>query len=53
MERSGSSKLAEVIHEWLPSKIPLIPFLPTATKPKNASRIEKWRLLNNSGESEL
>ena len=53
LEKSGSSKLAEVIHKWLPSKIPLIPFVPTAAKPKGASLVEKWRLLNNSGESEL
>jgi hypothetical protein len=53
LERRGNSRLTEVIHDWLPAKIPLIPLVPTAAKPANASVITKWRLLNNSGESEL
>ena len=53
IERRGNSKLAAVIHDWLPSTIPLIPLVPTASKPKDASVVEKWRLLNNSSEPEL
>jgi len=52
VERKGNPKLAEVIHHWLPSRLPLIPLVPTKVKPRNAVVSEKWRLLNNAGESE-
>jgi len=53
IERSGNSKLAEIVHDWLPSPLPLIPLVSAAGKPANAPVIAKWRLLNNYGESDL
>jgi len=51
IERKGNAKLAEAIHDWLPSPLPLIPLIPA--KVRNAPLIQRWRLLNNAGESEL
>jgi len=53
LERSGNKKLAGVIHDWLPSQVPLIPLVPAKVKRSSAPVIEKWRLFNNSGESDL
>lgn len=53
VERSGNARLAGVIHDWLPPKVPLIPISPTRFKPSSARVIERWRLLNNVGESDL
>ena len=50
IERSGNSKLAEIVRDWLSSTLPLIPLVCTAGKTTNAPVIEKWRLLNNYGE---
>ena len=52
IERSGNAKLARLIHDWLPSRLPLIPFVPAKAKPANAPVIEKWRLVENGGEFE-
>jgi hypothetical protein len=53
IERSGNSKLARVVHEWLPSNMPLVPLVLTAAKRGKVSVIERWRLFNNAGELEL
>jgi AbiEi antitoxin C-terminal domain len=53
IEQSGNSRLADVIHTWLPPHPPSIQLVPTAVKSRNASLNPKWRLLINSGEEEL
>jgi hypothetical protein len=52
IERSGNTRLANAIHKWLPSQMPLIPIVPTRLKSTGAA-IEKWRLINNADKSEL
>ena len=52
MERSGNAMLAGAIHDWLPSQMPLIPLIPMKLKSSDAFIIERWRLVNNSGEFE-
>lgn len=53
LEQGGNTKLAEVVQAWLPSKLPLIPLVPTTSKRVDVSIIEKWGLLNNSANSIL
>jgi len=53
IERCGNSKLAEAIRAWLPSQLPLIPLAPTKHRLKNAPVIERWRLVNDSPETDL
>ncbi len=52
-ERKKNRELAAIVHDWLPSRMPLIPLVPGRAKDKGAPVIEKWRLVNNAGESEL
>ena len=50
VEKMGQAKLADAIHAWLPSQMPLIPLVATKTNLANASTIKHWRLLSNQGE---
>ncbi|HLX70966.1 MAG TPA: type IV toxin-antitoxin system AbiEi family antitoxin [Verrucomicrobiae bacterium] len=52
-EKLGKLRLAETVHAWLPSQLPLIPFAFAKRKPINAPIIQKWRVVNNAGESDL
>jgi hypothetical protein len=48
LERAGKEKLAEAIHAWLPTRLPLIPLVPTGASLADVPVIVRWRLLNNS-----
>ena len=50
IETAGKKKLAEVIHDWLPTQLALVPLAPAKADPMTAPVIERWRVLNNSGE---
>lgn len=52
IEQKGNGRLAKVIHDWLPPTIPIIPLVPALGKPEHGAVIQKWRLINNSIESE-
>ncbi len=51
LERSDAKKLAKVVQDWLPPKIPLIPMIPTQAKLKDAPVRARWRILDNALES--
>jgi hypothetical protein len=53
IETAGKEKLAEAIHIWLPSQIPLIPLVPKKAKLTMAPVVARWRIINNSGEPDL
>jgi AbiEi antitoxin C-terminal domain len=53
IETLGNERLAEAIHNWLPSRLVLVPLTPTRTNRMTAPVIERWRVLNNSGEPGL
>jgi hypothetical protein len=50
IETAGNKKLAEVIHDWLPSQLALVPLAPAKADRTTAPVVERWRVLNNSGE---
>ena len=50
MEASGAKPMAQVIHDWLPTKLALVPLSPVKGGRKNIPVIERWQILNNSGE---
>ena len=47
VERSGNTTLANAIHAWLPTSLPLIPVVSTKVRPPSAPVIARWRLLDN------
>jgi hypothetical protein len=49
----GQPKLAEIVHAWLPARIPLIPFVPSKANLANAPVIARWHLRKNSFEPGL
>jgi hypothetical protein len=50
IETAGNKKLAEAIHDWLPSQLALVPLAPAKADRTTAPVVERWRVLNNSGE---
>jgi hypothetical protein len=50
IETVGNKKMADVIHDWLPSQLALVPLAPAKADQTTAPVVERWRLLNNSGE---
>ena len=50
IEAAGSKKLAQVVHDWLPDKLATIRLSPSKDERKKIPFIERWQLLNNSGE---
>ena len=50
IETAGEEKLAEVIHDWLPPQLALIPLVSAKAGRMTAPVVERWRVLNNSGE---
>jgi hypothetical protein len=49
IETLGKQKLAQVIHDWLPANLALVP-LASAKAGRTSPVVDRWRLLNNSGE---
>ena len=50
IETAGKETLAEVIHDWLPLQLALVPLAPAKAGRMTAPVVERWRVLNNSGE---
>jgi hypothetical protein len=50
IETAGEKKLAEVIHDWLPPQLALVSLAPAKAGRMTAPVVERWRVLNNSGE---
>jgi hypothetical protein len=50
LEASGARRLAQVIHDWLPTKLALVPLSPLQGDRKNFPVVERWQVLNNSTE---
>ena len=53
LEAAGSKKLANIIHDWLPDELVTVSLSPLKGQRKKFPLIERWRLLNNSGELKL
>jgi AbiEi antitoxin C-terminal domain len=53
IEAGGAKRLAQVIHDWLPLKLALVPLSPLQGDRKNIPVVERWQVLNNSGELKL
>lgn len=53
IEAAGEKKLAQVIYDWLPEKLVLVPLSPPKGEGKNIPVVERWQVLNNSGELKL
>jgi hypothetical protein len=52
LERAGNSKLAEIVHAWLPRQIPVIPLAVAAPSHTKDAVVARWKLFDNSGEAE-
>jgi hypothetical protein len=50
LEKAGGSKLAELIHAWLPRQLPVAPLAVAAPSRADAVVVERWRILDNSSE---
>jgi AbiEi antitoxin C-terminal domain len=50
IEAGGAKKLAKVIYDWLPDKLVRVPLSPLNGQRKNIPVVERWQVLNNSGE---
>ena len=53
IETVGREKLARVIHDWLPAHLALVPLASAKADRTTAPVVERWRILNNSGEAGL
>jgi len=53
IEAGGAKKLAQVIYDWLPDKLVTVPLSPLKGERKNIPVVERWQVLNNSGELKL
>jgi hypothetical protein len=50
MESVGGKVLAKVVHDWLPAKLILVPLSPSRVNHRNFPVVERWQVLNTSGE---
>jgi hypothetical protein len=53
VEAGGAGKLAQIIYDWLPDKLEVVPLSPLKGERKSIPVIERWQVLNNSGELKL
>ena len=53
IEAGRAKKLAQVIYDWLPRKLKIVPLSPLTGERKNIPFVERWQVLNNSGELKL
>jgi hypothetical protein len=49
LERAGNSKLAEVVYDWLPRQLPVVPLAVSAPGRADDVVVGRWRILDNSG----
>jgi hypothetical protein len=50
IEAAGKERLAEAIHSWLPPRLAWVPLASSKAGRTAALAVERWRLLDNSGE---
>ena len=50
LEAGGAARLAKVIHDWLPATVAVVPLAPLRGQTNGFPLIERWKILNNSGE---
>lgn len=50
LDVAGAKRMAQVIHDWLPAKLTLVPLSPLQGDRKNIPVVERWQVLNNSAE---
>ena len=50
LDVAGAKRLAQVIHDWLPAKLTLVPLSPLQGDRKHIPIVERWQVLNNSPE---
>jgi hypothetical protein len=53
LELKGHSKLAEVIHGWLPSRSQWVSLIKSKAAPAEIPEVPRWRILNNSDTTNL
>lgn len=53
IESLGEKKLAKVVRDWLPDKLMLVPLSPSRVERGNLPVVERWQILNTSGELKL
>ena len=53
VEAGRAKKLAEVIYDWLPDKLATVSLSPLKGERKNIPVVERWQVINNSGELKL
>ena len=50
IEARGAKKLAQAVYDWLPDKLVTVPLSPSNGERKKIPVVERWQVLNNSGE---
>jgi hypothetical protein len=50
LEAAGMTRLAEIVHGWLPSRLALVPLIASKSDRTTGSMVERWRILNNAGD---
>ena len=50
IEAGGAKRLAQTIYDWLPAKLVRVPLSPSTVDRKSFPVVERWQILNNSGE---
>lgn len=53
VQAACEKKLAQVIYDWLPEKLTAVPLSPLKGERKSLPLVERWQVLNNSGELKL
>ncbi len=53
LETGGATRLAQVVHDWLPKQLKPVPLSSLSGARKGVPIIERWQILNNSGELKL
>jgi hypothetical protein len=53
IEAGGGKVLADAVRAWLPGKLATVPLSPIRGNRRHFPIIERWQVLNNSGELEL
>jgi hypothetical protein len=52
-EAIGAKELAQAVHDWLPAKLVKVPLSPLTGERRGIPLVERWQILNNSGELKI
>lgn len=52
LEKAGNTKLAEVVHGWLPRQLPVVPLAVAVPSRANDVVVGRWRILDNAREGQ-